>query len=432
MKRRNKLLSLILILAMSVLAFASCGGGESDTSAEKTHLVYYNTAGELVEFWEDFFATYNETNEDNIEVEVIYGTDSNGLQDLMAAGDTPDLFTADVTQEMIDEGKMVDLSDMDIWDSLYPVAKEYSTNVKTGITVFAPTLMSCVGLFYNKDIFADAGITPAYTWDEFVDNLRTIKEKNPDVIPLYIGGGDAWPLGHMTEFWVLQGPKQAFGVNEQEQMMVDNKLDELGLNTDPDGALAMWAARMDQLREEGLVNENIVTDDYTKQNEGFAEGKIAMISAGLWTATELSGLTDDTSFVGICQYPAILDGTKATIGSSIDAVIYVSSESENVDACKKVLEYIFQPENMEAISITKQSPSANPDVQTDWGFLKDSVAEVLSDDNVAQLTWTVGSFPTGFGNDDCGKILQQQFAGAYASPTEFAQAWIDAWNNGLN
>lgn len=440
--RRSFLLGSGAIAAAGAFGLAGCSSGsgssssgessDGSSSGEKIHLVYYNTAGELVDFWEDFFNTYNENNEDNIEVEVVYGTEEDGLQNLMAAGDTPDLFTADITQEMVDDGRIVDIADMDFWDTLYPECKDYSTNVKTGMTVFAPLLMSCVGLFYNKDIFDEVGIEPVNTWDEFVDNLRKIKEAKPDVTPLFIGAGDAWPLGHITEFWVMQQAKEKYGVIEQKQLMVDNDLDSLELNTDPDDQLCMWATRMNQLMEEGLINENVVTDAYDKQNEQFANGEVAMISAGLWTATELTGLTDDTSFISICQYPAIVDGTQASVGDSVDCCIYISAESENVDACKKVIEYLYQPENMEAVSIAKQSPSANPDVETDWGFLKDSVAEVLADDDVAKLTWDVGSWPTGFGNDDAGRILQQQFAGEYDTPEEFAQGWIDAWYNGLN
>lgn len=430
---KKRLLSLLMIVAMMTTLLVGCGEKTKDeTEGEKIHLTYLNGAGELVDFWNEFFEEYNANNDDNIEVEVIYDESSETLQVMMASGETPDLITTDITTDMIDAGKFEDLTDMSVWEDFYPEVKEYATYAADGRAYSVPLLMSAVGLFYNEEIFEEVGITPAYTWDEFVNNLRAIKEKNPDVTPMYIGGGDAWMLGHMAEFWQWGASKQQFGLQEQQQLMLDSELEKLGITTEEDSVMAIWAERLMQLMDEGLINANAATDTYTTQNEAFAAGEVGIISAGLWTATELEDLMDDTSIVGFSQYPALIDGMKATVGSSADCYVRISSESENVDAAKKVLEYMCKPESLEALSLAKQSPAANPDVVTDWGFLQEGVSAVLSDEEVVQLTWTCGSWPTGFGNDDHGRVTQELLAGAYDTPVDFAKAYIDAWNAGLN
>lgn len=52
---------------------------------------------------------------------------------------------------------------------------------------------SLVGIFYNKDVFAAAGIEAApMTWDEFLDCCEKLKAIG--VTPLYYSGADTWTL----------------------------------------------------------------------------------------------------------------------------------------------------------------------------------------------------------------------------------------------
>ena len=58
---------------------------------------------------------------------------------------------------------------------------------------------SLVGIFYNKDVFAEAGIEKApTTWDEFLDCCEKLKAIG--VTPLYYSGADTWTLQCITHF----------------------------------------------------------------------------------------------------------------------------------------------------------------------------------------------------------------------------------------
>ena len=77
----------------------------------------------------------------------------------------------------------------------------------------------------NKSIFAELGLKEAATWDEFKSNLKTIKEKKPDVTPWFIPGKKAWSLGfdgiHMDAYGF---PKTAVSrLNGEEKI---ERLDE--------------------------------------------------------------------------------------------------------------------------------------------------------------------------------------------------------------
>ena len=54
--------------------------------------------------------------------------------------------------------------------------------------------MQFTGIFYNKTVLEEAGITQIpRTIDEFMDALKMIKEKT-DAIPLYTAYADQWTL----------------------------------------------------------------------------------------------------------------------------------------------------------------------------------------------------------------------------------------------
>ena len=53
-----------------------------------------------------------------------------------------------------------------------------------------------VGFWYNKDLFAQAGLdAPADTWDGLLEQVQTLKDAG--ITPIAVGAGDKWP----AHFW---------------------------------------------------------------------------------------------------------------------------------------------------------------------------------------------------------------------------------------
>ncbi len=66
-----------------------------------------------------------------------------------------------------------------------------------------PWDMGMIGFWYNKDLFAKAGITaPPATWDEFLAAIPKLKAAG--VAPLAIAGKDKWPSMHLWTYLVLR------------------------------------------------------------------------------------------------------------------------------------------------------------------------------------------------------------------------------------
>ncbi|MCA9906940.1 MAG: extracellular solute-binding protein, partial [Anaerolineae bacterium] len=75
-----------------------------------------------------------------------------------------------------------------------------------------PWQWGAVGIYYNKDLFEQAGLdpeSPPTTWSEFLSAVQTLKDAG--ITPITVGEGDKWP-GH---FWwvylaIRNGGQQAF------------------------------------------------------------------------------------------------------------------------------------------------------------------------------------------------------------------------------
>lgn len=119
------------------------------------------------------------------------------------------------------------------------------------------------GLYYNKDIFAKAGLPTDWqpkTWNDILDAARTIKQKVPDVIPFNVYAGQA-----QGEYTSMQGFEMLlYGTQNQlldttthkwvtgsqgfqDSLKFYDSVFSEGLGPDPAQALdAAWNARVSQ------------------------------------------------------------------------------------------------------------------------------------------------------------------------------------------
>ena len=294
----------------------------------------------MMDWFCEYFPEYiSGENEDRITVEVEYQKEANKvLQVKAAAGEIPDMVSTSLPQEMVDQGKFLDLSNESWWNELNPSAKELSMDVKSGKNYFVPMCMGAVGLFYNKDVFEELGLKDAETWDELMDNLRTIQEKKPEMVPFYICGKEAYTFGHMIDFMVDGVAKEKLGYSGFETAASQNDLETLGWDAQEDGILSVFAQDLLRMQEEGLLNENVITASYDNQIEAFVTGKAAMISQGVWSLADMQKKAPEFTSIGFAAYPAMLSDSTKIVGNTLDSYISISASSQHIDAAKKVAE----------------------------------------------------------------------------------------------
>ena len=117
------------------------------------------------------------------------------LQTNLQAGDVPDLFQSwggGGLREQVEAGLVQDITEQSAGfiGNLNPGAVGlYNVD---GKQYGVPFNLGMVGFWYNKDLFAQAGIeAPPATWDEFLDVVQTLKDAG--ITPIAVGAGDKWP-----------------------------------------------------------------------------------------------------------------------------------------------------------------------------------------------------------------------------------------------
>lgn len=444
----KRLFAFVLAICMLTTAFAGCGqqaGTPTEPKADQAStdevekkdekpakdvdLTFFTGKVETVDLLDEIIAGFN-AQSGGITVEQEYQNDaSNIIKIKFASGEAPDIMTT-YEQEYVDQGKYLDLSDMDeIWDRLIPSMKESCTDINSGKQYRICTNMTMAGFFYNKEIFAELGIEPATTWEGFVANLEKIKTEMPDVDPWFIFGSEAWHLGHLIEFIPHGYIKAKYGATAAKTAMLNNDKSVLNFG-DPNGAMATFAAGLLELQEKGLINEDVLTATNDNCVDAFVSGKAAMFSNGMWALSSVLAKDPEMADkIGFAPYPAMMeDGTPMVLVAE-DSGYSISADTEHVEEAKAFLTYLFSADNQKKYAESLGSPSAFMDVDAKWA--PDSIVEGVNNavSSAANIGFT-NEKPAGFSGDDAGRMVQDLLAGKYTAE-EFAKAYEAAWDAGF-
>jgi multiple sugar transport system substrate-binding protein len=119
------------------------------------------------------------------------------LSTYLTSGNPPDVLTwyaGSVARDYASKGLLLDLSDL--WTgngacaNFSPALKSLSSDA-SGKQIFVPTNYYWWSVFYRKSAFAEWGVKPPTTWDEFMALCETLKSKG--ISPLTNGtGSTAW------------------------------------------------------------------------------------------------------------------------------------------------------------------------------------------------------------------------------------------------
>lgn len=444
----KRLFAFVLAICMLTTAFAGCGqqaGTPTEPKADQAStnevekkdekpakdvdLTFFTGKVETVDLLDEIIADFN-AQSGGITVEQEYQNDaSNIIKIKFASGEAPDIMTT-YEQEYVDQGKYLDLSDMDeIWNRLIPSMKESCTDINSGKQYRICTNMTMAGFFYNKEIFAELGIEPATTWEGFVANLEKIKTEMPDVDPWFIFGSEAWHLGHLIEFIPHGYIKAKYGATAAKTAMLNNDKSVLNFG-DPNGAMATFAAGLLELQEKGLINEDVLTATNDNCVDAFVSGKAAMFSNGMWALSSVLAKDPEMADkIGFAPYPAMMeDGTPMVLVAE-DSGYSISADTEHVEEAKAFLTYLFSADNQKKYAESLGSPSAFTDVDAKWA--PDSIVEGVNNavSSAANIGFT-NEKPAGFSGDDAGRMVQDLLAGKYTAE-EFAKAYEAAWDAGF-
>lgn len=245
------------------------------------------------------------------EIELVAIPDAQYVQKFVQAvqsGDVPDIAVVDIAnaQALVTEGLLADITDkvneLDYRDELAPAAIDISS--VDGVIYGVPHQLDLSLLYYNKELFAQAGLdpeAPPSNYQEILEASRAISALGPDHYGFYLAGNCAGCNAYTTlpYVWANGGDVLAEGG-------MTASLDDPAVATTFDFIKQLW--------DEELIPPSAKDDNGATWVTSFQSNTIGMVSLGSF-GIGLFG-ADGPDF-GVAPIPGENGGSAAFVGGDV-------------------------------------------------------------------------------------------------------------------
>lgn len=336
--------------AAAVAALTVTGAMLAGCSADGRETIRFAfSKREALEFMNGLVDEYN-ASQDDVRVEM----DTSGI-DVVAAsfvrGNPPDIMLANYnfeTARYVQRCALLDLSDTDAAansrDDLEPLMAQYGSC--EGRTSAIPYSVMAASVIYNKEIFAEHDIEVPQTWDELVAACEVLEQGG--ITPIYGTFKDDWTVAQGWYDYSVGGSVDVLDFFD--------RLAAQGTDVGPDSDvsfqkdLAEPMERMMQLTE--YANDDAESRAYGDGNLAFAKGEAAMYLQGPWAFSEIAKTTEDLD-LGTFPLPMTDDPDDLAVRVNMDLAAMIPVEARHPDAARDFLEFLFEPQNIEAYNASQ-------------------------------------------------------------------------------
>lgn len=432
--KKFKLLSLIMAAMLAATSCAGCSSSTSNSSAASTAGSTAGTNDKVTlsmmvttrpnsggkDFYLDILPQLVKEKYPNISIEVEQLPTDQYKQTVrlkFASGQGPDLFNwwaGLQAKDLVEAGYVKDLTD-------YPALSKYRKDIVKSYTfnnkIYAiPNGTSFLTTWYNKNAFKKAGITDIpKSWDEFLADCDKLKAAG--ITPITSGDKQSFVL----QFGLYQiAASEVYGSN----MQFDDGL-AAGKSKFTDATWVNTITKMQTLYKKGYVIKNSLGLSQDQSRQAFVDGDAAMIFDGSfgYAALNKKGKVDFEK--GMFCLPSNDSGKKFIYNLTPSNGLFVSANSKNQEAIKKVMDYWFT----EGTPLFEKWMAMNTDISCYQGA-KDSrplINEYLQRyTNDASIYNCNNAWPEGVSDAMCSKF-QEAISGS-ASAQDIAKAMQDKFD----
>ena len=255
------------------------------------------------------------------------------LNSKLDAGSAGDLITCrpfDASLDLFSKGKLADLSGLGAMANFSDVAKS-AWQTDDGKQTFCVPMASVIhGFIYNRAIFAELGLEPPKTEEEFFAVLDKIKADGT-YIPMAMGTNDQWEAATMgynnigPNYWKGEEGRKALIAGTQKL-------------TDED-----WVAPFRQLAKwKDYLGDGFEAQTYPDSQNLFTLGRAAIYPAGSW---EIAGFNAQAGFkMGAFPPPVVNADDTCYISDHTDIAMGMNAKTAHPEETKKFLEWVGSPE----------------------------------------------------------------------------------------
>lgn len=234
----------------------------------------------------------------------------NALPTAFVSPNSPDL-----TQQLSDSGKIQDFTGSALEGNINPVALSSVHSLYKDKTLVLPTELNIEGIWYNKQLLSQAGVSTPDSFDSLTAAFKTLKDQGVQPISAAGKGGDGWGVTR----WVGAYLFRALGPDALKDVA-----DGSAKLTDPDYVKA--ADAIADLGKAGYFGPSPTSIDYATATNTFLTGKAAFFYMGSWAVSDFNDETKNkigADNIGFLPFPTVaggvgtVDQTPANVGTDI-------------------------------------------------------------------------------------------------------------------
>jgi multiple sugar transport system substrate-binding protein len=295
-------------------------------------------------------------------------------------------------------------------------------NTYNGKVWGAPMYLIGIEIMYNKDMFAQAGVTPPasgrWTWDEFMAACEKLKAAG--LTPFVAGDKD----GYNGAWWFSHVGMQGLDSTDDLRQAIIGKADF----TDP--KYTGWYSALDDMVKKGYFNQDVMSMDLSQGAQAFSQGKGAMS----WGTDGMikQALTDlGTDKVGVMRTPSYGTGKLADAGNATQSItFFLTKWSPHPQEAADFLAFLHTPDRLN--SWYKHTGVIAADARFDRSVVTDPVLKQMMEwETTGQQIWLENFLPGQIDSDadlPAGQMIFSQ-SGTPADAAELWQRSAETWRN---
>jgi multiple sugar transport system substrate-binding protein len=328
MKKSLRWGAAVATATVATMTLASCGfGGGSNSSSggdKSLTLMVASYSDNTKSEWQQIIKDFEAKNSDiKVSLDVQSWNDINDvIKTRVQAGKQPDILNIDAFAGFASDDLLYPAKDVVSAATLDDFQPAFAKNASIDGTQYGlPFIASARALFYNKDIFAKAGVTtPPKTWAELEAAATKIKDSGAIGYGMPLGSEEAQAE---TAIW-FYGAGGGYG--DASKLTIDTPENLEG------------ATEMQKLITDGVTEQNPGSTDRTPLLNVFVQGQIGMQVGLPPTVGQIKDKNASLNY-GIAPIPT-KDGSAFTLGVA-DHLMAFKNKTDKTASIKKFLDYFY-------------------------------------------------------------------------------------------
>lgn len=379
-------------------------------------------------FWDDLQATTDTTSLGYADVINRFNTEYEGqyhvtpittnleeydgkLNALIAAGDTPDLYICNPGPNMdvyVEAGAAADLTDILTnqeadWYATFTDGI-FDRMTYDGKIMGIPTCFQAACVFYNTELFEQAGVEVPTTYDELLTVCQTLQDAG--ITPISCSAGTAWCLSMIAGYLCDRQGADLEAIAKHEANWTDD-------------VFVQAATKLQELSK--YFQPTAAGDSNDQATAAFYNEEAAMLVQGSWVIGQMNGASDTIEDkCGVFQFPAIEGGADPNRTIVKTDNLLMSSTTEHQDAVIALMKMFTDETAQKYMAEVAGKFPINKNVEIDYDVAPAQLKYVQ--DIMAQSTGTLGFYNESLDSVEAGDCFDNAMVDVFLGNAEPADA----------